>query len=106
MYVRALLRNEPFVITVDTSVRVTMELLLLPMQRSIRSVSMEVSLLDSRHVTLCIIINLYFLLASPYRLKYLKESNRRRKLFPDVLVNHYPKQTDYIPPGSFSQYVE
>jgi hypothetical protein len=50
--VRALLLNEPFVITVDTSVTVTMELLLLPMQRSICSISMEASLLDSKHVTI------------------------------------------------------
>jgi hypothetical protein len=53
IYLRPLLLNEPFVVTVDTSVRVTMELLLLPMQRSIRSVSMEASLLDSKHVTIC-----------------------------------------------------
>jgi hypothetical protein len=52
IYVRGLLLNEAFVITVDTSVTGTMELLLLPMQRSIRSVSMEASLLDSKHVTL------------------------------------------------------
>jgi hypothetical protein len=52
IYLRLLLLNEPFVVTVDTSVRVTMELLLLPMQRSIRSVSMEASLLDSKHVTI------------------------------------------------------
>jgi hypothetical protein len=52
LYVRALLLNEPFVITVDTSVAVTMELLLLPMQRFICSVSMEASLLDSKHVTI------------------------------------------------------
>jgi hypothetical protein len=52
IYLRALLLNEPFVVTVDTSVRVTMELLLLPTQRSICSVSMEASLLDSKHVTL------------------------------------------------------
>jgi hypothetical protein len=35
IYVQALLLNEPFVVTVDTSLRVTMELLLLPMQRSV-----------------------------------------------------------------------
>jgi hypothetical protein len=54
IYLRPLLLNEPFVITVDTSVKVTMELLLLPMQRSIRSVSMEASLLDSKHDTIYI----------------------------------------------------
>jgi hypothetical protein len=54
LYSRPLLCNGPFVVTVDTPVRITMELLLLPMQRSIRSVSMEVSLLDSKRVTILI----------------------------------------------------
>jgi hypothetical protein len=35
-----------------------MELLLLPMQRSIRSVSMEASLLYSKHVTILFFINM------------------------------------------------
>jgi hypothetical protein len=35
IYLRALLLNEPFVITVDTPVRITTELLLLPRQGSI-----------------------------------------------------------------------
>jgi hypothetical protein len=34
IYLRALLLNEPFVITVDTPVRITIELLLLPRQWS------------------------------------------------------------------------
>jgi hypothetical protein len=35
IYMRPLLLNEPFVVTVETSVRITIELLLLAMQRSI-----------------------------------------------------------------------
>jgi hypothetical protein len=35
IYLRPLLLNEPFVVTVDTAVRITIELLLVAMQRSI-----------------------------------------------------------------------
>jgi hypothetical protein len=35
IYLRPLLLSEPFVVTVETSVRVTVELLLLPKQRSV-----------------------------------------------------------------------
>jgi hypothetical protein len=66
IYVRALILNEPFIITMDTSVRVTMELLLLPMQRStVVALSLEVSLLDSKHVTVLSAI-IYLLLKVSY----------------------------------------
>jgi hypothetical protein len=50
IYLRPLLLNEPFVVTVDTPVRITTELLLL-VCNGCSSVSMEVSLRDSKHVT-------------------------------------------------------
>jgi hypothetical protein len=54
IHLRPLLLNEPFAVTVETSVRITVELLLLAMQRSIVAFPWE-SLLDSKHVTLCLI---------------------------------------------------